>query len=271
MWYAFSRLKGNAAAALAPWMDQYGNNPTATQATLNSMYDQLDLIFLDQGRSEKALRELRTLRQGNRPFSELLADLNRLLMEAGGHSWSNEVKKNYLDGALSYEVEGALIGVTKEETFVDYCRQVQQVANRVEALRTRGTNRSNWRGRSTITANHSRPAYAPPAPTPLAPTVPSAADPMDWEPTAATLARQRRRAKWVDEAERSRRRTEGRCLRCGASGHMIKECQYLGAVPPQNQGARPPRASRVVGPMLEDDEVDKPTLDLADEASKPEN
>jgi hypothetical protein len=129
MWYAFSRLKGNAAAALAPWMDQYGNNLTATQATLNSMYDQLDLMFLDRGRSEKALRELRNLHQGSRPFNELLADLNRLLMEAGGHSWSDEVKKNYLDGALSYEVEGALIGVTKEETFADYCRQVQQVAN----------------------------------------------------------------------------------------------------------------------------------------------
>ncbi|KAG2004087.1 hypothetical protein GB937_009104 [Aspergillus fischeri] len=45
-------------------------------------------------------------------------------MEARGYSWSDEVKKNYLDGALSYEVEGALIGVRKEETFADYCRQV---------------------------------------------------------------------------------------------------------------------------------------------------
>jgi hypothetical protein len=76
MWYAFSRLKGNAAAALAPWMDQYRNNLTAMQATLNSMYNQLNLMFLDQGWSEKALQELRNLCQGSRPFNELLADLN---------------------------------------------------------------------------------------------------------------------------------------------------------------------------------------------------
>jgi hypothetical protein len=50
-------------------------------------------------------------------------------MEAGGYSWSDKVKKNYLDGALSYEVERALAGVKKEETFTDYCCQVQQVAN----------------------------------------------------------------------------------------------------------------------------------------------
>jgi hypothetical protein len=42
-------------------------------------------------------------------------------MEAGGHSWSDEVKKNYLDGALSYKVEGVLISIIKEETFTDYC------------------------------------------------------------------------------------------------------------------------------------------------------
>jgi hypothetical protein len=41
-------------------------------------------------------------------------------MEAGGHSWSDEVKKNYLDSALSYEVKGALISIRKEETFIDY-------------------------------------------------------------------------------------------------------------------------------------------------------
>jgi phage portal protein BeeE len=93
------------------------------------MYNQLNLMFLDWGWSKKALQELRNLHQGSRLFNELLADLNQLLMEARGHSWSDKVKKNYLDSALSYKVEGALISITKEETFTDYCRQVQQVAN----------------------------------------------------------------------------------------------------------------------------------------------
>jgi hypothetical protein len=35
----------------------------------------------------------------------MLAEFNQLLIEAGGHSWGNVVKKNYLDNALNREIQ----------------------------------------------------------------------------------------------------------------------------------------------------------------------
>ena len=36
----------------------------------------------------------------------------------------------------------------------------------------------------------------------------------------------KQKAKWVDHAERERRREERLCFRCGGSGHRIRECPY---------------------------------------------
>ncbi|OJD11347.1 hypothetical protein ACJ73_09559 [Blastomyces percursus] len=77
---------------------------------------------------------------------------------------------------------------------------------------------------------------------------------MDWEPTgplteSPTVNRSYRRAKWVTKQELEKRRTEGRCLRCGGSEHRIKDCPY--------QAAQRPLAGRVthvVAPLLESDE-----------------
>ena len=57
----------------------------------------------------------------------------------------------------------------------------------------------------------------------------------------------KQRAKWVDTAEREKRREKGLCFRCGAAGHRISECPYRAAV-------RPTTINAVgVGPLLEDE------------------
>jgi hypothetical protein len=271
MWYAFARLKDQAATAMSPWMDQYAQNRAATGADLERMINQLDLMFRDRNRAEKAMEELRRLRQGNRPFGDVLADFNQLLMEAGGYSWTDDMKRTFIDGTLNTEMRTQLFSVVKEASFERYCQQLQMIADRIEAFRAQGAARAKWRGRNTQAMSRSRVAYVPAPPANPAPNVTNSGDAMDWEPSSATLARQRRRAKWVDEAELSRRRSEGRCLRCGASDHMIKGCQYLGAIPPQGREQKQPRASRAVGPLLEDNEVGKWALESADEASESEN
>ena len=60
-----------------------------------------------------------------------------------------------------------------------------------------------------------------------------------------------RRAKFVSQEERDRRRMENRCLRCGASSHFIKECPYRPAIPPDA-----PRATGIahVEPLLDEDD-----------------
>lgn len=47
----------------------------------------------------------------------------------------------------------------------------------------------------------------------------------------------KQKAKWVDIAERERRKENRLCFRCRASGHRIKECPYALAVRPTNINA----------------------------------
>ncbi|KAL4732898.1 hypothetical protein BDV11DRAFT_201129 [Aspergillus similis] len=65
-------------------------------------------------------------------------------------------------------------------------------------------------------------------------------DTINWEPTPVLARNQQQQAKW-----------DGRCLRCGATGHQVRNCQYAPATPPPSHQP----ISRTVAPMLED----KPT------------
>ncbi|KAK9326469.1 hypothetical protein V1520DRAFT_158094 [Lipomyces starkeyi] len=77
VWYCFSRLDGKAAARVYPWMSTYKDS--ADDFTTESFYKQLKIAFEDPAHKDKALNRLNTLRQGNRPFSELMSELDRLL------------------------------------------------------------------------------------------------------------------------------------------------------------------------------------------------
>jgi hypothetical protein len=91
---------------------------------------------------------------------------------------------------------------------------------------------------------------------------------MDWEPTRAAPAapaqngqKAKKRAKWVSQEEMNKRREEGRCFRCGASGHIANKCEYDAPRRPANAPlARGPRVAagkaEIVEPQLEDEEED---------------
>jgi hypothetical protein len=69
-----------------------------------------------------------------------------------------------------------LISVIKELSFEGYCRQLQMIADRVEAFRARGAARTKWCVRSTQTTNLNHIAYIPSPPANL---VLNAANPSD--------------------------------------------------------------------------------------------
>jgi uncharacterized protein (UPF0216 family) len=69
----------------------------------------MQLAFKDSTLREKALNHLNSrLRQGNRSFSELLSELDRLLLEAGGREY--RIKKGYVKAALNYALRERLVG-----------------------------------------------------------------------------------------------------------------------------------------------------------------
>jgi hypothetical protein len=241
IWYAFNLLKDDAAARIHPWMHAYEDTAEFTKA---AFLEQISFAFKDHAIRDKAIAKLNTLRQGRRSFQELLTEFDRLLLEAGGYGWDDTVKKGYLRAAINNELRERLITMDEAESYVDYCGQVKRVGDRIEEHKRivrswpQNENRGQQSNRQPImprNANNSMPVV----------------EHMDWEPTPAGQTRvnhtEVRRARWVSEEERDKRKKEGRCLRCGALGHLISKCPYRPA-------ARPAQAANVVAyePELEE-------------------
>jgi hypothetical protein len=53
-------------------------------------------------------------------------------MDSGGHEWTNDVKRCYMDRALNREMKDHPVTVDKKEYFKEYCQQLQRFADRME-------------------------------------------------------------------------------------------------------------------------------------------
>ena len=83
---------------------------------------QLHLSFGDPHCKEKAKRSLHKLRQGKRTFMEYFTEYCKLLLEAGGSSWPDEIKKSFLKNRLSMDLQRHMISKsTGNESFKEYC------------------------------------------------------------------------------------------------------------------------------------------------------
>ena len=261
VWYAFACLKDEAAAKVHPWMMVYASqNKVVNWATLDALFEHMQLLFQERERRQKALAKLNVLRQGNRPFGDLLGELNMLLMEAGGHGWDSVVKCGYLDAAISFNMRTALVGVKKEVVFENYCQQLGVIADQLEELariatKGKGRNRSIMPSSYVVgNKNSSTPQLQANTPTYHTPPTPTTvnSDNMEWQPSVATSATSPRRAKLVSKEEMEKRKQQNRCFRCGGSGHRINQCPYLPPKSPAHVAAAATANSHE--PELEDEE-----------------
>ena len=197
------------------------------------------------------------MRQENKSFTEYFVEFRKLLLEAGGDQWPDEVKKRYLEAGLNKELQRNMIGRTRPgQPFESYYEELKLVSDQVEAFRLR--NRSslpaygqpaNQRGlhqsrqpRTEEASQQSSPAAQPGNP-----------DRMDWEPSG-------KRAKWVSKDEISRRRQQGLCIRCGASGHIQRNCPHDPPRRPETQSTKRVAKGKLEAPaLLEEDEEEVPS------------
>src|SRR5450756_672388 len=107
----------------------------------------MDIMFRDPRKRQKALGELNHIRQKLRSFGEFLSDFNRLILEAEGWGWQDEIKKAYLKAAISTELMEGLVGTKEEESYDDYCSQLRMTSDQLVEVKDMKSRRPNWAGK----------------------------------------------------------------------------------------------------------------------------
>lgn len=231
VWYAFGRLADTASKRIFPWI-QYSQNKL--DFTVEGLFKQMDLAFLDLQKQSKAVAKINIIRQKSRSFREFLQEFDQTLMEANGWCWQEEVKKGLLKAALSGEVRRELVGRDEPETYSSYIAQIRKITDDL----------NEWKDQQRLRSHFQKQQFTAPEQT-------ATVQQMDWEPTrAAPVASARAlqlrsqgktRAKWVSQQEITRRKEADECLRCGSSDHYIGQC-HLG--PARKPDAAPAPAKK---------------------------
>lgn len=241
-----NQLRGEASRQLQPWVQTIMGLP---EMNPQELIRQLRLSFGDPHCKEKAKRSLHKLHQGKRSFMEYFTEYRKLLLEAGGSSWPDEMKKSFLENGLSMDLQRHMVSrSTGNESFEEYCNELKQTSDRLEAFNLRN---NNWRKPMS--------AFVQPRNNPEA---------MDWEPTTLRTNQsqvQGRRAKWVAKEVLDYRKSSGLCLRCGNTGHRIANCTRL---PPEKPRMLRTNVSTVraaaedLGDLGDTDAVQQEDMDL---------
>lgn len=206
---------------------------------VDSLLAYLDLSYANRHEVQQALQKLATLKQGNKTFASFLPDFERLMADAGGASWPEDVKKDKLSNAVASDIlaaSTAVLATSPPDTYNGLVELFSGVAAQQEFV----ARRSQLDGPSR--PPQTRRAVGPADP-----------DAMDWEPTPVRSRVMNanghrngpglpddnvfrgRRAKWISEDEYRRRRSEHLCLRCSRPGCRTALCPLAAAVRPRTQ------------------------------------
>lgn len=227
--YIVSRTTGDAKEQLLPYVKADGD---IDFATTESCFGLLTTAFDDPDRKATALRKLRTLKQGNKPFNEYLAEFQRYVAEV---DYNDEAKKNTLMGGISDELQDLM--VTQDEP-IDYNAAIATLSKLDSKRRARNivyTYTRKQTPRPALLMGHSgtgqdalQSSSYRHIPRPSVPTITTHAQ-LPRDPDAMDLsAAQRTRSTGprgpISDEEKQRRFDENLCIRCARPGHIAREC-----------------------------------------------
>jgi hypothetical protein len=217
--YVFSRLEKLAWKNTGTFV-KLRRNTGEPQALL----DFLESIYGDPNIKARAARRLHQIRQPeDMSFSRFLPRLEKEFADADALEWHDEAKRQILLSALNKTMTNALMNRGIPATSSGLISRLHEISSDMDAL---NINREERTRRPRSTRQNS--------------------DEMDWAPTvsvnrAEPHTKHRRpesgtpkQAQWVSQDEIDQRRAEGKCLRCGRSGHLIARCALLPAQRPNS-------------------------------------
>jgi hypothetical protein len=236
-----------------------------------AFFAQLEKVFADSNEQAKALEQLMTLKHPvGQPWHEHQLEFDGLLLSAGGDTWADPTKIGYLKNTFSNPAKLYTASVAKTDDYYVFSEEVERIMTNLEGTDQFKTAHKKWareKGKDTapnvtVTAHsHGQPITThvdADGDTVMAPMPTNGGRKRGpggrFDKAGATSGRQR--AKWVDSAEREKRREKRLCFRCGSGGHRVRDCQYAPAVQPTSINATVP------GPVLEgdDDSTDSDTF-----------
>ena len=187
--YAVGFLKGKACEQILPLIGEGNINIASVKALIT----RLENAFCDPDRVRTAERNLQSLRQKNRNFSDYLADFQRYAAKVSGN---DAAKQTSLYEGLTAELKDALVALDTPDELDQYIILLKRVDNtiRARAVERKGSS-STWKSPTMTTTTTPKPA-APPMTTTT--TTGTQAGPMD-------LSAGRRRLSQAQREDRMRR------------------------------------------------------------------
>ncbi|KAK4220780.1 hypothetical protein QBC38DRAFT_524797 [Podospora fimiseda] len=278
-WYLDMKNKLSVdSPALGSPSDQFAYN---RYSRLESTPQNMTIAFVERGGTDGSHDPQQYLRYLNECYGDPNAQsraIDRLrnlfekeLADADGGTWSDAVRINYLEGALNTKIRERLVGcLDTPKNYGEFVQVLQFLSSKIDSFEF---SKKRNHTRTQLSSYDSRPHREQNRQTVESVT----AEEMDWEPTRINQAVHKankelkgKRAKWVEQAEINRRRSEGRCLRCGRTGCKIDRCPLLPAKRPQlTNETRVGKSKPVLKAEVEeeDEESDDFTMDQSEDES----
>jgi hypothetical protein len=195
-YYVYLNLDSSVQAMVLPQLMQ------AEESELwdyNTILNQLSRVYDNPNKIQEAEDKLLSLRQDSDPIAVYIAKFERILYEARGQDWPDVTKISTFRKGLNTTLRNRLVQqLNLPRTYPEFLRVVQQLAG------------------------HS---FSSPVSNPLATTTNAArnikpTDAMDLSTVSINNLQ-------LDPAPKSTSyKDQGRCLRCGASEHWVKNCPF---------------------------------------------
>jgi hypothetical protein len=146
-WYIHSRLRKKALLQINPWVSTVQGTP---EMTIAGLIRQLKLSYEDPQAKERASEKLGGLKQHSKSFATYLADFEKTVLEAGGATWDDTVKRTFLALGLSDELRQAIVATPTPTSYNEYCSLLHSVSQNLEALQSRQKRNGGYRTKDQL-------------------------------------------------------------------------------------------------------------------------
>ena len=101
------------------------------------LFAQLKLAYDNPESMEIAARKLNVMKQGGKSFSSFISGFEKTMLETGGLQWDEQVKKTFLNTAITTDLQEALVATRFRLPTLVIENLLHGVNNNLESLRTK--------------------------------------------------------------------------------------------------------------------------------------